>query len=141
MRRPTIDSQFKIEKTVHYFLFWRKKRFLRLSSWLAAIINDSSVEFYFHPYNNHPKVYLNFVCTIKLHNRQFFCHWVGFNGIGRVWISQMVLGFRIFITKYFIKMYLVKLIPILALVTCQLDGYDPFYECPWVLKYIILKKF
>ena len=40
---------------------------------------------------------------------------------------------KFFITKDFTKMNLLRLIPILVVVTCQLDDYDPFEECPYVL--------
>ena len=50
-----------------------------------------------------------------------------FQGMG---ISHMVSVFRIFHYKTFHKMNLARLIPILAVATCQLDEFDPFTECP-----------
>ena len=74
--------------------------------------------------------WLNFV---KLYCWLVYIMWrqilKNFQGMG---ISHMVSVTRIFHYGTFHKMNLARLIPILAVVTCQLHDYDPFTECPWV---------
>ena len=45
-------------------------------------------------------------------------------------ITHMISVFRMFRNEIFHKMNLLRLIPILVVVTCQLDDYDLFSECP-----------
>ena len=45
-------------------------------------------------------------------------------------ISHMISVSRMFRNEIFYNMNLLRLIPILVVVTSQLNDYDPFSECP-----------
>ena len=51
----------------------------------------------------------------------------------RTWAFHIWCRYFVFShNEIFNKMNLTRLIPILAVVTCELDDYDLFTECPWV---------